>query len=41
MSDNINYTTVADTDGNTVDVFENEISLYLQEYIEGRGIPVL
>lgn len=38
MSDNINYTTVADTDGNTVDVFENEISLYLQEYIDERGI---
>lgn len=38
MSDNINYTTVADTDGNTVDVFENEISLYLQEYIDERKI---
>ncbi|WP_277407877.1 hypothetical protein [Lacrimispora xylanisolvens] len=38
MSDNINYTTVADTDGNTVDVFENEISLFLQEYIDERRI---
>ena len=38
MSNNINYTTVADTDGNTVDVFENEISLYLQEYIDERRI---
>lgn len=38
MSDNINYTTVADTDGDTVDVFENEISLYLQQYIDERGI---
>jgi hypothetical protein len=38
MSDNINYTAVTDTDGNTVDVFENEISLYLQEYIDDRKI---
>ncbi len=38
MSDNINYTTVADTDGSTIDVFENEISLYLQEYIDDRKI---
>lgn len=38
MSDNINYTSVADTDGNTVDVFENEICIYLQEYIDDRKI---
>lgn len=38
MSDNINYTTVTDRDGNTVDVYENDISMYLQQYIDNRSI---
>lgn len=41
MPDNINYITVADRDGNTVDVYENDISMYLQQYIEERGIKDL
>lgn len=39
MSDiNINMVKITDRDGNTIDVYANDISMYLQEYIDNRDI---
>lgn len=38
MADNINCTTITDRDGNTIEVYENEISMYLHQYLEDRGL---
>lgn len=38
MSDNINTVKITDRDGNTIEVYEDDISMYLQQYINERGI---
>lgn len=38
MADSINCTTVTDREGNTIDVYENDISLYLHQYMNDRSM---
>lgn len=38
MSDNINTVKVTDREGNTIDVYEDDISMYLDQYIHERNI---